>query len=318
MILLIITCGVSELERSDSAASHTRPHATRIPAIVRIQRHIMTSRTYRIDDRARRVPREPRSRGLAVTLFALTFLARPASARWLGGTQTASGGTVGESRQGNTRIVQESAGTPVATQIAYDTGSSDPPESHVVLQDHSVILVPTDTRRAEGYNASYWGKPTSVFASTNWGHTAGDFATASAATMLYGDKDLGAEALTGAEAMRSQMAYGYVSYHVNNGASSTLGENQFFISSGSHYMLNGCPNYKPGETSESENYVCPRVSINPGDFKFSILGLLSGTQINSGHASSFGDYAASTSPHYRDMAHYKSCLLYTSPSPRDS
>ena len=120
MILLIITCGVSELERSDSAASHTRPHATRIPAIVRIQRHIMTSRTYRIDDRARRVPREPRSRGPAVVLFALTILARPASAKWLGGTQNANGRTVGESRQGNTRIVQETAGTPVATQIAYD------------------------------------------------------------------------------------------------------------------------------------------------------------------------------------------------------
>ena len=99
--------------------------------------------------------------------------------------------------------------------------------------------------------------------------------------MLYGDKDLGDEALTGAAAMRSQMAYGYVSYHVKNGASSTLGENQFFVTAGSHYMLNGCPNYKPGETSESKNYVCPRVSINPGDFKFSILGLLSGTQINS-------------------------------------
>jgi hypothetical protein len=74
-------------------------------------------------------------------------------------------------------------------------------------------------------------------------------------------------------------------------------------------MLNGCPNYKPGETSESKNYVCPQVSINPGDFKFSILGLLSGTQINSGHASSYGNYAASTSPHYRDMANYKSLVM---------
>ena len=97
----------------------------------------MHSCTYRIDDRARRVPREPRSRGLAVTLFALTFLARPASARWLGGTQMASGGTVGESRQGNTRIVQETAGMPVATQIAYDTGSSDPPEAPVSAEDVS-------------------------------------------------------------------------------------------------------------------------------------------------------------------------------------
>ena len=48
--------------------------------------------------------------------------------------------------KGNTRIVQETAGTPVATQIAYDTGSSNPPEAHVVLQDHSVILVPTEKR----------------------------------------------------------------------------------------------------------------------------------------------------------------------------
>jgi hypothetical protein len=271
----------------------------------------MTPRTCRIDDRASAGSSRTSYRTVAVTLIALTILARPASAKWLGGTQypNPGQGTVSESRQGNTRIVQETAGTPVATQIAYDTGSSDPPESHVVLQDHSVILVPTDKRRAEGYKPSYWGKPTSVFASTNWGHMSGEFAIAQAATMLYGDKDLGAEALTGAAAMRSQMAYGYVSYHVRDGASSTLGENQFFVSAGSHYMLNGCPNYKPGETSESKNYVCPRVSINPGDFKFSILGLLSGTQINSGHASSFGNYAASTSPHYRDMANYKSLVM---------
>ena len=107
---------------------------------------------------------------------------------------------------GNTRIVQVTAGTPVATQIAYDTGSSNPPEAHVVLQDHSVILVPTEKRRAEGYKPSYWGKPTSVFASINWGDGSGEFAIAQAATMLYGDKDLGDEALTGAAAMRSQMA----------------------------------------------------------------------------------------------------------------
>ena len=271
----------------------------------------MTPRTCRIDDRASAGSSRTSYRTVAVTLIALTILARPASAKWLGGTQypNPGQGTVSESRQGNTRIVQETAGTPVATQIAYDTGSSDPPESHVVLQDHSVILVPTDKRRAEGYKPSYWGKPTSIFASLGWGHDAGGFALAQVSTMLYGDKEMGSEALTGAAAMRSQMAYGYVSYHVKNGASSTLGENQFFVTAGSHYMLNGCPNYKPGETSESKNYVCPRVSINPGDFKFSILGLLSGTQINSGHASSFGNYAASTSPHYRDMANYKSLVM---------
>ena len=269
----------------------------------------MTPRTCRIDDRASAGSSRTSYRTVAVTLIALTILARPASAKWLGGTQNADGGTVGESQHGKTRIVQVTSGTPVATQIAYKTGSNDPPEAHVVLQDHSVILVPTEKRRAEGYTPSYWGEPTSVFASINWGNDAGEFAIAQAATMIYGDKDMGAEALTGAEAMRSQMAYGYTSYHVRDGASSTLGDNQFFVTAGSHYMLNGCPNYKPGNTSENMNYVCPRVSINPGDFKFSILGLLSGTQINSGHASSYGNYATSTSPHYRDMANYKSLVM---------
>ena len=119
--------------RSDSTASHTRPHATRIP-----DRAIMTQRTYRIDNRASAgSSRTPLARTVTVTLIALTLLARPASAKWLGGTTTATGKTVGESRQGNTCIVQQTAGTPVATQIAYDTGSSNPPEAHVVLQDHS-------------------------------------------------------------------------------------------------------------------------------------------------------------------------------------
>ena len=265
----------------------------------------MTPRTCRIDDRASAgSSRTPLARTVAVTLIALTFLARPASAKWLGAVAEN-----GDSKQGNTRVTQISNGAPTATQIAYNHGGAADPESYIVLQDHSVILVPTDKRRAEGYKPSYWGKPISIFASLGWGHDAGGFALAQVSTMLYGDKDLGSEALTGAAAMRSQMAYGYVSYHVKNGASSTLGENQFFVSAGSHYMLNGCPNYKPGETSESKNYVCPQVSINPGDFKFSILGLLSGTQINSGHASSYGNYAASTSPHYRDMANYKSLVM---------
>jgi hypothetical protein len=116
----------------------------------------MTPRTCRIDDRASAgSSRTPLARTVAVTLIALTILARPASAKWLGGTQNADGGTVGESQHGKTRIVQVTSGTPVATQIAYKTGSNDPPEAHVVLQDHSVILVPTEKRRAEGYTPSY-------------------------------------------------------------------------------------------------------------------------------------------------------------------
>ena len=75
--------------------------------------------------------------------------------------------------------------------------------------------------------------------------------------------------------------------------------------------LNGCPNYSPGHTSENMDYTCPRVPVAPGDFKFSILGLLSGTQINSAHDATFGNFAKSDSPHYRDLANYKSPMTTT-------
>ena len=247
--------------------------------------------------------RRPRALcGLIYVAFAalsLTIFARPASAaaEWM-----AAEGLTGESRYGKTRVTQLTAGTPTATQIAYDTGASGPPESFIVLQDHGVILVPVDASR----NASMWGGA-SHFGSTNWG----GFATAQATTTFYGDKEV--NDLTGENAMRSGMAYGYVSYHVADsvGANASIGENQFWITSGPSYYLNGCPNYSPGHTSENMNYTCPRVPVAPGDFKFSILGLLSGTQINSAHDATFGNFAKSDSPHYRDLANYKSLVMTT-------
>ena len=91
------------------------------------------------------------------------------------------------------------------------------------------------------------------------------------------------------------MAYGYVWYHVADsvGANASIGENQFWITSGPSYYLNGCPNYSPGHTSENMDYTCPRVPVAPGDFKFSILGLR-GTQINSAHDATFGNFAKAT------------------------
>ena len=101
----------------------------------------MTPRTCRIDDRASAGSSRTSYRTVAVTLIALTILARPASAKWLGAVAEN-----GDSKQGNTRVTQISNGAPTATHIAYNHGGAADPESYIVLQDHSVILVPTDKR----------------------------------------------------------------------------------------------------------------------------------------------------------------------------
>ena len=57
------------------------------------------------------------------------------------------------------------------------------------------------------------------------------------------------------------------------------------------------------------NYDCPRVPVKPGSYKFSIMGMLFGSMVNSAHTASYPDYAASSSDHYRDLAQYKSLVL---------
>ena len=81
---------------------------------------------------------------------------------------------------------------------------------------------------------------------------------------------------------------------------------------GSGYWLNGCPNYSPGNTSKNIT-TCPAVPVAPGSYKFSILGMLYGSMINSAHNESYGvrcrglpDYQV---PHWRDLAQYKSLVM---------
>ena len=80
---------------------------------------------------------------------------------------------------------------------------------------------------------------------------------------------------------KSGMDLGYTSYFMQKDVE--LGDNQFFIGSpkGVNYYLPGCPNYEPGETSAASNYECPRIPVAAGTFKFTILGLMSGSMINS-------------------------------------
>jgi hypothetical protein len=219
------------------------------------------------------------------------------------------------------------------------------PKSWVSVQDYGISLVSKN-----GSVTSRWGSPNAGWASTNWGGS-GPGVLAQAHSTFHGDKQ--ADEQAGASAVRSNLEYGYISYapvdtctdtkraaifnktdaeliasgsytqasldslrlDCNGTGMQSLGYNQFFTSGGggANYYLNGCPNYVPGQTSANMNYTCPRVPMIPGSFKFSILGLLFGSMINSDHNATYPtDYAALSDPtNYRDLAQYKSLVLST-------
>ena len=270
----------------------------------------MFSRSSRVSERAPAVsPRVP----VAMAVFSLlSRSALAAESRWLPGAGLDSDSAcLNDYKYGSTRIVQCASGVPTTTQIAFNThGNSDPyttapdPNSWISIQDHGVSLVPIDSSES----TSGWFKPSSYFSSTNWGGHVGDL-MAQAHGTWYGDKEaLGQQ---GTDAVRSGMSYGYVSYTPKEKDNLTLGENQFLVSGGGStlYYLNGCPNYAPGNTSANMNYTCPRVPVKPGSYKFSIMGMLFGSMVNSAHNASYPDYAESSSAHYRDLAQYKSLVL---------
>ena len=270
----------------------------------------MFSRSSRVSERAPAVsPRVP----VAMAVFSLlSRSALAAESRWLPGSGLdTDSACLNDYKYGSTRIVQCASGVPTTTQIAFNThGNSDPwttapaPNSWISIQDHGVSLVPIDSSEDTGG----WFKPSSYFSSTNWGGHVGDL-MAQAHGTWYGDKD--AQGEQGTDAVRSGMSYGYVSYTPKEKDNLTLGANQFYVSGGgsTSYYLNGCPNYFPGNTSANMNYDCPRVPVKPGSYKFSIMGMLFGSMVNSAHTASYPDYAVSSSTHYRDLAQYKSLVL---------
>ena len=219
------------------------------------------------------------------------------------------------------------------------------PKSWISVQDHSISLVPKN-----GSARKMWGAPNAGRASTNWGSGGGGGMMAQGHTTFHGDKQ--GDSSIGSDAVRSSLEYGYISYSpidtctdaigekqasmaddklesdegltkeevdavkkdCSGKGSMSLGYNQFFISGGggANYYLNGCPNYKPGQTSANMQYECPKVPMVPGSFKFSILGFLFGSMINSGHTSSFPNFSPlSDTTNYRDLSDYKSLVLTT-------
>ena len=271
----------------------------------------MPSRSSRDRERAPAVsPRVP----VAMVVFSLlSRSALAAESKWIpdSGLDPSSNACANDYKFGTTRIVQCAFGVPTTTQIAYNTYGRESsvttaPKSWVSFQDHSVSLVPINASES----TSGWFAPQTGFSSTNWGGNVGDLMAQGHMTW-YGDKD--GDGQQGTNAVRSGMSYGYISYTPKQVENLTLGENQFLVSAGGNtmYYLNGCPNYAPGNTSANMNYTCPRVPVKPGSYKFSIMGMLFGSMINSAHSASYPNYTESSSAHYRDLAQYKSLVLTT-------
>jgi hypothetical protein len=248
-----------------------------------------------------------------VVFSLLSRSALAAESKWIpdSGLDPSSNACANDYKFGTTRIVQCASGVPTTTQVAYNTYGRESsvttaPKSWVSFQDHSVSLVPITASES----TSGWFAPQTGFSSTNWGGNVGDLMAQGHMTW-YGDKD--GDGQQGTNAVRSGMSYGYISYTPKQVENLTLGENQFLVSAGGNtmYYLNGCPNYAPGNTSANMNYTCPRVPVKPGSYKFSIMGMLFGSMINSAHSASYPSYTESSSAHYRDLAQYKSLVLTT-------
>jgi hypothetical protein len=248
-----------------------------------------------------------------VVFSLLSRSALAAESKWIpdSGLDPSSNACANDYKFGTTRIVQCASGVPTTTQIAYNTYGRESsvttaPKSWVSFQDHSVSLVPINASES----TSGWFAPQTGFSSTNWGGNVGDLMAQGHMTW-YGDKD--GDGQQGTNAVRSGMSYGYISYTPKQVENLTLGENQFLVSAGGNtmYYLNGCPNYAPGNTSANMNYTCPRVPVKPGSYKFSIMGMLFGSMVNSAHNASYPNYTVSSSAHYRDLAQYKSLVLTT-------
>eukprot|EP00937_MAST-01D_sp_MAST-1D-sp2_P001089 g1089.t1 len=85
---------------------------------------------------------------------------------------------------------------------------------------------------------------------------------------------------------RAMVDVSYTSYFVRKAME--LGTQSFFFAgNGLYFLLPGCPTYEPSDCEGGRckragaPAGCPRKQLKPGEFKFSILGLLSGTDVNS-------------------------------------
>ena len=218
---------------------------------------------------------------------------------------------------GGTVLAQ--CGAPTTTQL----GNNPNPENRtaitefVAITDHSVVLE-THSGVEETWSGYFSG-----FGSTNWGNQVEDeYFFAQAYTSYVG----GTYDIWNPHYLpKSSLQLGYTSYFLQDRA--RLGYNQFFIGSpsGVNYYLPGCPNYEinsgnaqssrrtsSSQYSYSYDYGydmddCPRIDVARGTYKFTILGLMTGTMINSLNSASppASDQGSLLKPIDRDIAEYK-------------
>ncbi|GMI41597.1 hypothetical protein TeGR_g5866, partial [Tetraparma gracilis] len=116
---------------------------------------------------------------------------------------------------------------------------------------------------------------------------------------------------------RSTISTGYTSFLF--AGDMTLGDQMFFISSPDYlmYLLAGCPNYEETHTPEDAGSACPRREMKQGNFKFTVLGLMSGSDINSLNTEhpplggEWGDEAENVADYDKDIADYKTLIYRT-------
>lgn len=180
---------------------------------------------------------------------------------------------------GGSAIVQ--CGGPTVTQLASRQGQEENIREYIAIQDHSILLIDhTDgIREWPGTNP----KTSRV---TSWGMSGGGEVAGDGSGEGGGFQVTAYSRSVGFEPMgiidppppRSIMGLGYTTYKMDGPRN--LQQQQFLISSPStvSYYLSGCPTYPLYETEFTH---CPEKSVDHTDFKFTVLGLLSGATINS-------------------------------------
>ena len=223
-----------------------------------------------------------------------------------------------DSLYGTTLLAQ--CGVPVSNQLsaASSNWTGSPPE-WITLTDHSISLVPIDGNQP----TKQWAmRSFSGLGSTNWGSDLDGKKMKALGYLNYvGPSTEGKENDVWEFSPHSHLDMGYISYYF--GDNMDIRENTFLWRQNlGGYYLNGCANYAVGQTSVSEGYDCPAKPVQPGSFKFSVLGTVSGSLINSNDSASWnqtlydamnqtGTVDDSVDNQYKDMAEYKTLLYST-------
>jgi hypothetical protein len=189
---------------------------------------------------------------------------------------------------------------PPTTQLRF-SGLDAGQEEWIAVTPWGVLLEPHNASLPiEEWHADSWNG----YPSSNGGNSKVSMVTTSNTAGIQS----GIDAMTGERPPASELNIGFTSYSVKEATS--IEENGFFIQSPNYlrYLIPACPNFVPGSDLAGS---CPARDLAQGEWKFSVLGMLHGTNVNSlrpGNTAPhqlYGDEQAVV----RDIAGYKT-LIY--------